>query len=197
MPDFYLMFTDTVLVFDNVRQTLKIIANVPIEEFASARKSPTAAPRRKSTRLSRGCKRRRRRPVSRAAAMDGNGEPQITSNQTREGYMGMVDAAKEYIAAGDIIQVVPSQRFEAPLTAHPFNLYRSLRTINPSPYMFYVRLGRHDAGGRVAGDDGAGGRPRDHAASDRGNAAARRQRGGRSSRSNANCWRIPRRSPST
>jgi anthranilate synthase component 1 len=52
-----------------------------------------------------------------------------------------VDAAKEYIAAGDIIQVVPSQRFEAPLSVHPFNLYRSLRTINPSPYMFYVRLG--------------------------------------------------------
>jgi anthranilate synthase component 1 len=65
----------------------------------------------------------------------------ITSNQTREGYMAMVSAAKEYIAAGDVIQVVPSQRFEAPLTAHPFNIYRSLRTINPSPYMFYLRLG--------------------------------------------------------
>ena len=68
---------------------------------------------------------------------------QIDSNQTREGYMAMVEAAKEYIAAGDIIQVVPSQRFEAPLTSHPFNLYRSLRTINPSPYMFYLRLGDH------------------------------------------------------
>ena len=65
----------------------------------------------------------------------------IASNQTREGYMAMVSAAKEYIAAGDVIQVVPSQRFEAPLTAHPFNIYRSLRTINPSPYMFYLRLG--------------------------------------------------------
>jgi anthranilate synthase component 1 len=60
---------------------------------------------------------------------------------TREDYVSMVMAAKDYIAAGDIIQVVPSQRFEAPLTAHPFNLYRSLRTINPSPYMFYLRLG--------------------------------------------------------
>jgi anthranilate synthase component 1 len=55
--------------------------------------------------------------------------------------MQTVLAAKEYIAAGDIIQVVPSQRFEADLTVHPFNLYRSLRTINPSPYMFYLRLG--------------------------------------------------------
>lgn len=57
--------------------------------------------------------------------------------------MATVSAAKEYIVAGDIIQVVPSQRFEAPLTAHPFNIYRSLRAINPSPYMFYLRLGDH------------------------------------------------------
>jgi anthranilate synthase component 1 len=57
--------------------------------------------------------------------------------------MTMVSRAKEYIAAGDIIQVVPSQRFEAPLEVHPFNIYRSLRTINPSPYMFYLRLGDH------------------------------------------------------
>jgi anthranilate synthase component I len=65
----------------------------------------------------------------------------ITSNTTREGYMATVTAAKKYIVAGDVIQVVPSQRFEASLTAHPFNIYRSLRTINPSPYMFYLRLG--------------------------------------------------------
>jgi anthranilate synthase component 1 len=70
-------------------------------------------------------------------------EVHVVSNQTREGYMAMVDAAKEHIEAGDIIQVVASQRFEAPLTVHPFNLYRSLRMINPSPYMFYLRLGDH------------------------------------------------------
>ncbi len=57
--------------------------------------------------------------------------------------MTTVSRAKEYITAGDIIQVVPSQRFEAPLEVHPFNIYRSLRTINPSPYMFYLRLGDH------------------------------------------------------
>jgi anthranilate synthase component I len=139
VPDLYLMFTDTVLCFDNVRQTLKIIANVPVEEFATTRlayesarvkidniierlKTPASIPRLEGTT---------------AIANDAT----ITSNQTREGYMAMVNAAKEYVAAGDIIQVVPSQRFEAPLTAHPFNIYRSLRTINPSPYMFYLRLG--------------------------------------------------------
>ena len=59
----------------------------------------------------------------------------------RESYVVSFSAAKEYIVAGNVIQVVPSQRFEAPLTVHPFNIYRSLRTINPSPYMFYLRLG--------------------------------------------------------
>lgn len=140
VPDFYLMFTDTVLVFDNVRQTLKIVANMPIEEFASTR----AAYRAAENKIEEVVARLREaaippcleRPVS-----NGAGATAISSNQTREGYMAMVEAAKEYIAAGDIIQVVPSQRFEARLTAHPFNLYRSLRTINPSPYMFYLRLG--------------------------------------------------------
>jgi anthranilate synthase component I len=140
VPDLYMMFTDIVLVFDNVRQTLKIIANVPIEEFAStqiAYQSAEAKIDETITRLRNAAV----APYLATPTLDGKGELNVTSNQTREGYMGMVDAAKEYIAAGDIIQVVPSQRFEAPLTVHPFNLYRSLRTINPSPYMFYVRLG--------------------------------------------------------
>ena len=49
--------------------------------------------------------------------------------------------AKEYIAAGDIFQVVLSQRFDTALTAHPFEVYRALRVVNPSPYMFYLKLG--------------------------------------------------------
>ena len=140
VPDLYMMFTDTVLVFDNVRQTLKIIVNVPLEDFPSTR----AAYQNAQVKIDATIARLRQAAVApclESPALDGKGDLSITSNQTREGYMGMVDAAKEYIAAGDIIQVVPSQRFEAPLTVHPFNLYRSLRTINPSPYMFYVRLG--------------------------------------------------------
>ena len=140
VPDLYMMFTDTVLVFDNVRQSLKIIANVPIEDFASTRIAYQSAQAKIDETIAR-LRQAAVAPCLETAARDGKGELKITSNQTREGYMGMVDAAKEYIAAGDIIQVVPSQRFEAPLTVHPFNLYRSLRTINPSPYMFYVRLG--------------------------------------------------------
>jgi len=140
VPDLYLMFTDTVLVFDNVRQSLRIIASVPVEEFASTREAWRSGEQKIEQTLER------LREAAIPPALEGplpnfRAETSITSNVTREGYMAMVDAAKEYIAAGDIIQVVPSQRFEAPLTAHPFNLYRSLRTINPSPYMFYLRLG--------------------------------------------------------
>jgi anthranilate synthase component 1 len=142
VPDLYLMFTDTVLVFDNVRQTLRIIANVPIAEFSSI----GAAYRSGQDKIEEIVERLSAAaipPCLEGPPPDLRGEIPITSNVTREGYMAMVEAAKEYIAAGDIIQVVPSQRFEAPLTAHPFNLYRSLRTINPSPYMFYLRLGDH------------------------------------------------------
>jgi anthranilate synthase component 1 len=142
VPDLYLMFTDTVLVFDNVRQTLRIIANVPIADFAST----SAAYRSGERKIDQIIERLRDAaipPRLEGPPPDFGDKIPITSSVTREGYMAMVEAAKEYIAAGDIIQVVPSQRFEAPLTAHPFNLYRSLRTINPSPYMFYLRLGDH------------------------------------------------------
>jgi len=141
-PDLYLMLTDTVLIFDNVRQTLKIVANVSLEEYPSARAAYKAAAAKIDELISRLDGPVHAPRAESAARLNGDAVS-LVSNQTREGYMAMVEAAKEYIAAGDIIQVVPSQRFEAPLNSHPFNLYRSLRTINPSPYMFYLRLDDH------------------------------------------------------
>lgn len=64
------------------------------------------------------------------------------SNTTPENYMGMVDKAKDYIAAGDIFQVVLSQRFESDFTLPPFTLYRSLRRVNPSPFLYYLDFDR-------------------------------------------------------
>jgi anthranilate synthase component 1 len=113
---------------------------VPIEEFASTREAWRSGERKIEEMLER-LGEAAIPPALEGPAPHARGEIPISSNVTREGYMAMVEAAKQYIVAGDIIQVVPSQRFEAPLTAHPFNLYRSLRTINPSPYMFYLRLG--------------------------------------------------------
>ena len=144
LPDLHMMFTDTLLVFDNVRQTLKIIANAPLDEFASTHAAYQSAVEKIDELIARLAD--RVTPPRLDTAPDG-AEPTITSNQTREGYMAMVEAAKEYVAAGDIIQVVPSQRFEAPLKVHPFNIYRSLRAINPSPYMFYLKLGDHVVAG--------------------------------------------------
>src|SRR6202041_3920704 len=63
------------------------------------------------------------------------------SNTTPEEFRSMVLAAKEYIAAGDIFQVVLSQRFEAPFALPPFALYRALRRVNPSPYLFFLDCG--------------------------------------------------------
>ncbi|EYB68403.1 anthranilate synthase component I [Deinococcus phoenicis] len=67
--------------------------------------------------------------------------PTFTSNFTPQGYMDAVERSLEYIRAGDIFQVVPSQRFSADLTTHPFALYRALRRVNPSPYLGYLALG--------------------------------------------------------
>jgi anthranilate synthase component 1 len=65
----------------------------------------------------------------------------LTSNFTKEAYERVVERAKDYIRAGDIIQVVPSQRLEAAIDVDPFDVYRALRTVNPSPYMFYLKFG--------------------------------------------------------
>jgi anthranilate synthase component I len=141
-PDLYLMLTDTVLIFDNVRQTLKIVANVALEEHPSIRAAYRDAAAKIDDLIARLDAPARAPRLESAANLNGDAL-KLVSNQTREGYMAMVEAAKEYIAAGDVIQVVPSQRFEAPLGSHPFNLYRSLRTINPSPYMFYLQMDDH------------------------------------------------------
>jgi anthranilate synthase component 1 len=114
---------------------------VPVEEFPSTHAAYQSA-RIKIDEVIQRLRGTAVPPRLEGAALAAN-DATIKSNLTREGYMAMVEAAKENIVAGDIIQVVPSQRFEAPLTAHPFNIYRSLRTINPSPYMFYLRLGDH------------------------------------------------------
>ena len=65
----------------------------------------------------------------------------MTPNFTPEGFRAAVEACKEYVRAGDVIQVVLSQRFSGTLPADPFDIYRALRTINPSPYMFFLRFG--------------------------------------------------------
>ena len=129
------MLFDTVLAFDHVRHRILIIANARItgdEDLESLYQFARA----KIDFLERELERPLSKSIQRDAAAI-----EVTSNVSRDQFEAMVRTAKEYIAAGDIYQVVLSQRFETPLAADPFTVYRALRHVNPSPYMYFLRLG--------------------------------------------------------
>lgn len=130
----FMMF-DTVLAFDHVQHRILIIANARIgadDDLESLYQFACA----KIGFLERELER------SLSVTKKSYGDPlQFTSNFTKERFEAQVRAAKEHIAAGDIYQVVLSQRFEAEVGADPFTVYRALRHVNPSPYMFFVRMG--------------------------------------------------------
>jgi anthranilate synthase component 1 len=129
------MLFDTVLAFDHVRHRILIIANARItgdEDLESLYQFACAKIEFVERELER--------PLSKTTK---TAAPPIdvTSNVSREQFESMVRTAKEHIAAGDIYQVVLSQRFETPIAADPFTVYRALRHVNPSPYMYFLRLG--------------------------------------------------------
>jgi anthranilate synthase component I len=129
------MLFDTVLAFDHVRHRILIIANARItgdEELESLYQFACAKIEFVERELERA--------LSKPPRTDGEAL-QVTSNVSKAEFEQMVRTAKEYIAAGDIYQVVLSQRFEAPLAADPFTVYRALRHVNPSPYMYFLRVG--------------------------------------------------------
>jgi anthranilate synthase component 1 len=80
-------------------------------------------------------------PTSKNEAVDENSENNVASNFLKSDYEQVIQKAKAYISAGDIIQVVPSQRFSQPISVDAFSIYRALRTVNPSPYMYFLQLG--------------------------------------------------------
>src|SRR5215211_5495638 len=130
------MLFDTVLAFDHVQHRILIIANARItadDDLESLYQFACA----KIDFLERELVRNLSMPArpTQPPALE------VRSNRTREQYEEQVRKGKEYIAAGDIYQVVLSQRFEADVAADPFTVYRALRHVNPSPYMFFVRMG--------------------------------------------------------
>src|SRR5947207_3034856 len=129
------MLFDTVLAFDHVRHRILIIANARIsgdEELESLYQFACAKVEFVERELERAL----------SKTVPPSGRPlEVTSNVTREQFEANVKTAKEYIAAGDIYQVVLSQRFEAAIDADPFTVYRALRHVNPSPYMYFLRVG--------------------------------------------------------
>mgnify|MGYP003345717936 CR=1 FL=1 len=129
------MLFDTVLAFDHVQHRILLIANARVTadddleslyQFACAK---IEFAERELERALSTPRVRRDDPVT------------FTSNLTQERFEAMVRTAKEYIAAGDIYQVVLSQRFETAVTVDPFTVYRALRHVNPSPYMYFLRFG--------------------------------------------------------
>jgi anthranilate synthase component I len=135
-PDFYLMLVDALVVFDTVAQKMKVVAHAHVDPAGDQRAAYAAA----CTRVDQLVE-RLRRPVTLPVPVQVEGPPVVRSNFEPSAYEGIVERAKEYIRAGDVIQVVLAQRFQCPLRAHPFDIYRCLRTFNPSPYMFFLRTG--------------------------------------------------------
>src|ERR1700751_5850859 len=124
MDDAVMMFYLGLVVFDHVRHRVWIVRNVFTDGEGSLR-----AKYNQAVREIHATRRRTRPPLK------------VTSNFTRAKFIDAVEKSKEYIRAGDIFQVAVSQRFSAKTDADPFEIYRALRVVNPSPYMYFLKLG--------------------------------------------------------
>ena len=150
LPDLSFAFYDRMVVFDNVSKALFVIAMARLDKFAAPLSPDGRGARGEGPRAAYddACRRidelvtRLSMPTTLPPAdIATGGEPQIAwkSNQTQEQYEAAVRKSVEYIRAGDIFQVVLSQRLELELGCDPFEVYRTLRVVNPSPFMFFLR----------------------------------------------------------
>jgi anthranilate synthase component I len=135
LDDCVMMFYRGLVAFDHVRHRVWVIQNVFTEGKGSLRQKYDAA-----SREIRRTRRKLEGPLPRARSGKQRRPLQVKSNFTRRQYLAAVRKAKSYIRAGDIFQVVPSQRFSAQTNADPFEIYRALRVVNPSPYLYYLKL---------------------------------------------------------
>jgi anthranilate synthase component 1 len=137
-PEMYFLIADQLLVFDRVAQTLTIMVNAFLDESSTAAEAYRKAIEGIETLLKRLSQPLEHRPITLPSSE--TRDIPFESNMPRERFLANVAKAKEYITAGDIIQVVGSQRFSAAIHASPLDVYRAARTINPSPYMFLLEL---------------------------------------------------------
>lgn len=150
LPEALFMFTDAMLVFDHVRHRIQIVAHAFLEEGADV----DAAYEKVSSRIDEladrlaqpltGASKLVEAEDDSASRIGGQVTAEAGSNKSVAEYHAMVRRSQEYIVAGDIIQVVPSQRLEVPVESDAFDLYRSLRAVNPSPYMYFLHLDDFD-----------------------------------------------------
>jgi anthranilate synthase component 1 len=134
--DSWFLITETLLIFDNMQQKIKVISNVFLPEGGDP-----AALYDKAVKRIDGMVAQLRRPLPERPAWVGTAKAtELQSNFSRPDFESAVERCKDYVRSGDVIQVVLSQRFSGDLDANPFDVYRALRTINPSPYMFYLQF---------------------------------------------------------
>ncbi len=133
LDEIFFLFFDTLMAFDNLKHRILLISNVLIdaEEGSLAERYDKALERIESLEEALG-------GPTQVSTRNGSGGCRLSSNMAKEDYLEKVRICKEYILAGDIFQVVLSQRFRTQLTVDPFEIYRMLRIVNPSPYMFNV-----------------------------------------------------------
>ncbi len=146
LPDMALMLSDLLVVFDHLKHTVTILANADLDaepeiERAYAAAASTIAEVR--ARLDGPVPREERAAEAGDGAEPGTNRqmPSFQSNMERSEFEDMVARIVRYIHAGDAFQVVPSQRWSAPVPVQPFSIYRGLRTVNPSPYMYFLDFG--------------------------------------------------------
>jgi anthranilate synthase component 1 len=138
LPDMALMLSDALVVFDHLKHTVTILANAELDAEADLERAYAAAARtiEEIRDVLAG-------PVPRGpgAAAGARPVPEFESNMPRERFEAIVARIVEYIYAGDAFQVVPSQRWSAPVPVEAFSVYRGLRAVNPSPYMYFLDFG--------------------------------------------------------
>jgi len=142
LPDLALMLSDLLVVFDGVKRTITVLANVYAEPGADLEAAYAAA-----VEGIADVRRRLAGPVPRAAPAPRRAAPEFRSNMEPERFEAMVSRIVEYVHAGDAFQVVPSQRFSAPVPVEAFSIYRGLRAVNPSPYMYFLDFGDFEIAG--------------------------------------------------
>ncbi len=141
LPDMMFGIYDTVLAFDHLKQRIQIVSNIRTEERGERVKERVLGERYRAARRNIDVMENLLRRAAVPAARRAPGRDRWRANVSEARYKASVRRAKDYIRAGDIFQVVLSQRFERKARAAPFSIYRALRRINPSPYMYYLDFG--------------------------------------------------------
>jgi anthranilate synthase component 1 len=136
LPDAYFVVADTLVIFDHLQRKMKILVNAFVEGDAGAAYDAAVA---RIAEIEAALQ--VPAPLPPLEPLSGPPKVEPTVNMTQDEYVRMTEAMQEYIRAGDIFQVVPSQRFTVPFSGSPLALYRALRFVNPSPYMFCIKFG--------------------------------------------------------